>query len=103
MQPAVGVTLIFTLFTLMKFYLPGFPRSEYRRDANFYCATMALLAFASFISQGVSKTCFGYISENITYHIRQDLYTKLLFQHIGWFDIKDNAPGVLTATLTSDT
>ena len=35
-------------------------------------------------------------------NIRKLLYLNLVHKHIGWFDNKDNAPGILTSTLASD-
>jgi len=35
-------------------------------------------------------------------NIRSTLYGSLLKKHLGWFDKRDNAPGVLTSVLASD-
>jgi hypothetical protein len=34
--------------------------------------------------------------------IRKQLYSKILSKHMGWFDEKENTPGVLSATMASD-
>lgn len=34
--------------------------------------------------------------------IRKQLYTGILQKHMGWFDEKNNSPGVLSATMASD-
>jgi ABC-type multidrug transport system fused ATPase/permease subunit len=34
--------------------------------------------------------------------IRQQLYGKILQKHIGWFDEKENAPGIISTTIASD-
>jgi len=31
-----------------------------------------------------------------------ELFSAILHKHIGWFDDKEKAPGVLTKTLTED-
>jgi ABC-type multidrug transport system fused ATPase/permease subunit len=43
------------------------------------------------------------IGENVTIKIRKQLYQSIITKNIGWFDDKDNAPGVLSATMASDT
>jgi len=34
--------------------------------------------------------------------IRRQLYSKILSKHMGWFDEKENTPGVLSTTMASD-
>jgi hypothetical protein len=43
------------------------------------------------------------IGENVTLKIRADLYRNIINKDLGWFDDKDNAPGVLSSTMASDT
>ena len=45
---------------------------------------------------------FGKISGNLTLAIRERLYDSFLRKHIGWFDDRDNSPGVLTGILSSE-
>ena len=45
---------------------------------------------------------FGIIGENITINIRDKLYGALIRKNIGWFDNRENAPGVLNSVLASD-
>ena len=42
------------------------------------------------------------IGENITLNIREKLYGALVKKDIGWFDKRENAPGVLNSVLASD-
>jgi ATP-binding cassette subfamily B (MDR/TAP) protein 1 len=35
--------------------------------------------------------------------MRERLYRGFLTKHIGWFDNRDNAPGILTSALANDT
>jgi len=60
------------------------------------CATVAF--FAAFIS----KFSFGVVGENVTIKMRNDLYSSILRKDIGWFDNKENAPGVLSSTMASE-
>lgn len=39
----------------------------------------------------------------MTIKIRQQLYQSIIRKEIGWFDDKENAPGVISATMASDT
>ena len=63
---------------------------------------MFLCALTSLFTAFSQKFAFGVVGENITKHIRKALYSSLLKKNIGWFDLKDNAPGVLTSALASD-
>ena len=42
------------------------------------------------------------MGENVALNIRKVLYGNLMKKNIGWFDEKDNAPGILTSTLAQD-
>ena len=63
---------------------------------------MLIIAILSFLACFGHKFSFGYVGENITLKIRKNLYRKILEKHQGWFEEKDNAPGVLTSTLSND-
>jgi len=45
---------------------------------------------------------FGKISGNLTLVIREKLYDSFLRKNIGWFDDRENSPGVLTGILSSE-
>jgi ABC-type multidrug transport system fused ATPase/permease subunit len=45
---------------------------------------------------------FGRGGENLTYALRVKLFEAYLSKHIGWFDNKNRAPGILTNILTED-
>ena len=47
----------------------------------------------------VRGSVFGYIGENITLAMRVNLYSAIIKKHIGFFDKRDNSPGVLTTNL----
>ena len=63
-----------------------------------------MLAFAccAFVTGFCQKFSFGIIGENVTTNIRKHLYIKIIEKHQGWFDFRDNSPGVLTSALASD-
>lgn len=45
---------------------------------------------------------FGMGGENLTFAIRMKLFESIIFKHVGWFDNKGRAPGVLTNMLSED-
>ena len=63
---------------------------------------MLIFSVCSFIASFSQKFSFGVIGENVTLNIRRTLYRRIIEKHQGWFDERDNAPGVLTSTLSSD-
>ena len=63
----------------------------------FFCAiTAGIAAFFAIYS-------FGVMGENVTLRIRDELYSSIIRKNIGWFDDKENAPGILSASMASDT
>jgi len=73
-----------------------------REDANHWCLMMTVIAIANFFSAFIHKFSFGVIGENVALNIRKKLYSSILEKDVGWFDDKNNSPGVLTSTLASD-
>lgn len=54
------------------------------------------------LSMFIQKLCFGYGGDNLTHTLRVRLFEALLRKHVGWFDDKNRAPGVLSNILTED-
>ena len=50
----------------------------------------------------VQKVTFGYGGENLSLGLRMKLFEALMLKHIGWFDNKNRAPGILTKVLIED-
>lgn len=73
-----------------------------RSDSNIWCLAMFICCLVSFVTGFTQKFLFGVIGENITINIREKLYGALVKKSIGWFDDRDNAPGVLNSVLASD-
>jgi ATP-binding cassette subfamily B (MDR/TAP) protein 1 len=61
-----------------------------------------LLAFFMVIAQFFQTYLFEIIGERMTRRIRTDYFRALLRQNIGWFDMPQNALGVLTSRLAVD-
>ena len=43
-----------------------------------------------------------YIGEHSTVRIRKEIFKKILFMHVGWFDLPKNTPGNLSTKLETD-
>lgn len=99
--PIFGILLGKMLFILQ--YVPFVnPLDKIRSDSDFYCLMMFLASITAFFTALSQKFSFGVIGENVTLKIRKQLYTSILMKHMGWFDEKNNSPGVLSATMASD-
>lgn len=61
-----------------------------------------MLSVTALLTGFVQKFSFGVVGENVAFNIRKTLYRKLLQKHQGWYDHRENAPGILTTTLSSD-
>jgi hypothetical protein len=66
-----------------------------RFNTNFLVLMFMVLCLSIFIFTFLQKLSFGYGSENLTNKIRILLFKELLHKHIGWFDDKNRAPGIL--------
>jgi hypothetical protein len=45
---------------------------------------------------------FGLGGENLTLIMRDKLFKSIIYKHVGWFDSRDKAPGILTNILSED-
>ena len=66
-----------------------------RSETNFWVLMFMILCLAIFIFTFLQKLSFGYGAENLTNKIRILLFNEMLHKHIGWFDDKNRAPGIL--------
>ncbi|CDW81593.1 abc transporter family protein [Stylonychia lemnae] len=99
-MPWFGILLAKMLFVLNNYYVPL--GEDVRADSDKYCLHMFIAALIAFFTGFLQKFCFGVIGENVTLKIRQGLYSSVLQKHIGFFDQKENAPGVISASMASD-
>ena len=60
------------------------------------------LVFGIGLSSFTQKLCFGYGGDNLTLKLRIKLFESILRKHIGWFDNKERAPGILTNIITEN-
>lgn len=63
---------------------------------------MLSLSFIALISKAVVQFFFTYITEEVTYGVRRDLYKSIMSKHIGWHDNKNHSSGNMTAILASE-
>ena len=62
-----------------------------------------LISLGNFTGPLLQKLSFGILGTNVTLKTREVLYSSILQKHMGFFDLKDNAPGVLTSAMAHDT
>ena len=96
-MPAFGYFMVKILFAYNNPDL-----SKVTENVKWNCIYMVGVAVGSFIFVTIQKSYFGYIGENITLAMRVNLYSAIIKKHIGFFDKRDNSPGVLTSNLSSD-
>ncbi len=97
-MPIFGGVMAKMLFVLMETQ----ELDQLRHDANKWCSVMLIFSIIALFTGFSQKFSFGVIGENVTTNIRKILYKRIMEKHQGWFDERDNAPGVLTSTLSSD-
>lgn len=89
------VKMLFALFIT-------WDKDKLRSESDTWCLAMLICCLTSFVTGFTQKFLFGIIGENITLNIREKLYGQLVKKSIGWFDLRENAPGVLNSVLASD-
>ena len=96
--PVFGFLLSKMVFVLME----PFDDVNFKDDTNFWVGMFAILCCGIFIFTFMQKLAFGHGSENLTYRFRVLLFESILYKHIGWFDNKDRAPGILGNIIQED-
>ena len=86
-------------FTLMK---GTDDLEEYLHYRNLWTIGFAILVVGIAVFNFLQKYFFGIGGENLTLEIRLLFFRNLLKKHIGWFDDKDKATGVLTNMIQED-
>ena len=76
------------------------PDSE--KELNMWCLIFVGLGAASFIAEIVQGYCFGVMGINLSFRFRKMLFSHILKQEIGFFDMDGNTSGVLCARLAED-
>nr|AAK19598.2 putative ABC transporter [Sterkiella histriomuscorum] len=99
-MPWFGILLSKMLFVLNGWY--GADTDTIREKSDYYCLLMFIAALVALCTGFSQKFCFGVIGENVTLKIRKSLYRSILMKHIGFFDEKENSPGVISSSMASD-
>eukprot|EP00347_Sterkiella_histriomuscorum_P022139 403331544 len=100
LMPIFSIVMVKVIFALNVNPFHGV--DQVRKYADFYCLMILIIAISAFMFAMIQNISFGLIGENVTLKIRQLLYFRILQKNIGWFDEKDNAPGVITSTMAND-
>ena len=101
---------IFAIFIMKEIFILGdykavgilYTKSKLNEESDTQCMYMAIASVVILFSGFSQKYSFGVVGENITLAMRSRLYKGYLTKHIGWFDNRDNAPGILTSALAND-
>jgi len=96
-NPIMGFLMGKAMFTMM---LPD--KDAMKEQTWEYALYMLIVAIGAFIAIFVVRFSFGIVGENITMNMRTNMYHSVLKKSISWFDMKENAAGVLTSVLASD-
>ena len=63
---------------------------------------MVFAAISMFITKALAIIFFSRLGEKLISGVRKELYQAVIRKQIGWHDNRDNASGIVTATLASD-
>jgi len=66
---------------------------------NEYIGYVAAIGGTVWFMGYLNKYMFGVVGENVTIKIRKVLYASIMRKNIGWFDDRENAPGILTSSM----
>jgi len=73
--------------------------SDATRNAIYYI----IIGIASFVFATLQFATLNLVGENLCKKLRIAVLKKYLYNDIGWFDLPENAPGVLIARLSTET
>jgi len=67
-----------------------------------YAIYYIIIAIASFVFGTLQLTILNIVGENLSKKIRIAVFRKFLYNEIGWYDLPENAPGVLISRLSTE-
>jgi len=100
--PVFGFVLSQYIFVLAMYGNPDMDLNETIYLRNMWTISFVALCVGIGITTYIQKLNFGLGGDNLTYILRVKLFNAYLNKHIGWFDNKNRAPGILTNILTED-
>ena len=100
--PMFGFILSQYVFVLaMKIDTPE-ERASFEHERDVWTLAFIGLVCGIGLSSFIQKLCFGFGGDNLTLRLRIRLFEAILRKHVGWFDNKERAPGILTNIITED-
>eukprot|EP01116_Phalansterium_solitarium_P018473 TRINITY_DN489_c0_g1_i1.p1 TRINITY_DN489_c0_g1~~TRINITY_DN489_c0_g1_i1.p1 ORF type:complete len:1312 (+),score=501.72 TRINITY_DN489_c0_g1_i1:46-3981(+) len=72
------------------------------REAGMWAVLFFAIGVAAMIGQVMQAFFFGFAGERLTYRLRRMAFSSMLRQNVGWFDLEENSPAVLSSRLASD-
>lgn len=97
-----GWPLYGLIFTKILYVLLQPELTDFWKQIDFWCGMFLVLAFGIAVFGTLQKYIFVYVGENLTFTVRKELYTAILYKQISWFDNKERAPGILSNVLSED-
>ena len=67
-----------------------------------YAIYYIIIAIASLVFGAIQISVLNVVGENLSKKIRIAVFRKFLYNEIGWFDLPENAPGVLISRLSTE-
>jgi ABC-type multidrug transport system fused ATPase/permease subunit len=77
-------------------------RQEFKSECDRWTFFFFIFTICLGILTFIQKVTFGLGGDNLSYTLRLKLFSAILYKHVGWFDSKDHAPGILTTVLIED-
>ena len=96
-NPAIGLVFV----KCMWIFYDSNPNTV-RSEGYLWSGLMGGIALCQVIGDIFRFYGFGLPGEKLTVKLRDMYYRAVLRQEIGWHDLKDNAPGIVTAQLASE-
>ena len=100
--PMFGFILAQYVFVLAMPVKTPEDRASFEHERDIWTWAFVGLVCGIGLSSFIQKLCFGFGGDNLTLRLRIRLFEQILRKHVGWFDNKDRAPGVLTNIITED-
>mmetsp|Transcript_50139 Transcript_50139/g.68509 ORF Transcript_50139/g.68509 Transcript_50139/m.68509 type:complete len:141 (-) Transcript_50139:523-945(-) len=66
------------------------------------CLWLFCYSIFHYLMNYISRSMFGYVTENMTKSLRTEFYSSVLKKAIGWHELRENSSGALTPILASE-
>ncbi|EGG19851.1 ABC transporter B family protein [Cavenderia fasciculata] len=75
---------------------------DMKRRAALLAMWFVILAIGSGVANFLQIASFTYIGEKLTHRLRHQSFRSIIRQDVGWFDLPENATGILTNDLATE-